>query len=133
VAEQDNVELTRRMYAAFTEGGVEAMLPYFAPDSVTHAFPEWVEESEYRGNEGIRRLVSIWTDNFDDFELEIHELRAVGNSVVALGETVGRVKGSGVPIRQPVAMVTSDFRDGLIHEGRAFLTWESALEAAARE
>jgi hypothetical protein len=35
-----------------------------------------------------------WTDNFDDFEFEVRP-RGVGDSVVMLGETVGRINGSG--------------------------------------
>jgi hypothetical protein len=62
-------------------------------------------------------------------ELEVREVRRVGDRVVVLGETVGRIKGSGVPIRQPIGTVYSDFRDGRIGEGRNFLTWREALEA----
>ena len=46
---EENVELTKRAYAAFATGGVEATLPYFAPDAVFHPFPEWPGDTEYRG------------------------------------------------------------------------------------
>ena len=49
--------------------------------------------------------------------------------MLVLAETFGRIKGSGVPIRQPLGMVSSDFRDGKIGENRNFLTWQEALEA----
>ena len=49
--------------------------------------------------------------------------------MLLLGETAGRIKGSGVPIRQPLGVVHSDFRDGQVGETRAFLTWQQALEA----
>ena len=43
--------------------------------------------------------------------------------MVVLGETAGRIKGSGVPIRQPLGVVYSEIRDGRIGETRNFLTW----------
>ena len=54
-----------------------------------HPFPEWVEESEYRGHDGARTLIAVWTDNFDEFEFHIHEFREVGERVLVLGETAG--------------------------------------------
>jgi hypothetical protein len=50
--------------------------------------------------------------------------------VLVLAETVGRIKGSGLPIRQPFGAIYWDFRDGRIGETRNFLTWREALEAA---
>ncbi|MGI8512553.1 MAG: nuclear transport factor 2 family protein [Solirubrobacteraceae bacterium] len=126
---QENVEIVRRGYEAFARGGVEALMPFFTRDVVFHPFPEWVEENEYRGHAGVRAVTSVWTDNFDDFEFEVSELREVGDKVVMLGATVGRIQGSGVPIRQPLGAVYSDFRDGQVGEGRNFLTWQQALEA----
>jgi ketosteroid isomerase-like protein len=126
---QENVELVRQAYEAFAAGGVDATALSFAPDAIHHAFPEWVTQSEYRGPDGLRTLLAEWTDNFDDFEFDVRELRDCGDSVVMLGETVGRIKGSGVPIRQPVGTVWSDFRDGQIGQSRSFLTWHEALAA----
>ena len=127
---QENVEVVRRIYQAFAAGGVEAALPYLAPDGVLHPFPEWPETSDYRGRDGMRRLLAEWTENFDDFEFEIHEIRAVGDRVLLLAEMVGSIKGSGVPVRQPLGAIWWDFRNDLIGEGRFFMTWREALEAA---
>ena len=77
----------------------------------------------------MRAVLAEWMDNFDDFEFRVHEVREVGDSVLLLGETVGRIKGSGVPIRQPLGAVYS-IRDSQIGECRNFLTWDEALEAA---
>jgi ketosteroid isomerase-like protein len=126
---QENVEVVRRAYEGFAAGGAEATRASFAPDAIHYPFPEWVGQPEYRGAEGLRTLLAEWTDNFDAFEFEVRELRDAGANVVMLGETVGRIKGSGVPIRQPLGAVYSDFRDGQIGEARNFLTWREALEA----
>jgi ketosteroid isomerase-like protein len=126
---QENLEIVRRAYEAFAAGGFDAVAPFFAPDAVHHAYPEWVSESVYRGPDGLRTLVAEGTDNFDGFEFDVREIRQVGDNVLMLGETVGQIKGSGVPIRQPLGAVYSDFRDGQIGEARNFLTWREALEA----
>jgi ketosteroid isomerase-like protein len=126
---QENLEIVRRAYEAFAAGGFDAVAPFFAPDAVHHAYPEWVSESEYRGPDGLRTLVAEGTDNFDGFEFDVREIRQVGDNVLMLGETVGQIKGSGVPIRQPLGAVYSDFRDGQIGEVRNFLPWREALEA----
>ena len=126
---QENAEIVRASLDALAAGGVEAMVPYFAADVVIRPFPEWVEENEYHGHDGLRAIVGVWTANFDDFELAIQEVREVGDRVLVLGETTGRIKGSGVPIRQPLGMVWSGFRNGKIGDQRNFLTWQQALEA----
>ena len=126
---QENVEIVRRAYEAFAAGGVEAVVASFAPDAVVYSYPEWAGPSEYRGHDGLRTLLAEWIENFDGFELEVCEVREVGPRVLVLGETVGRIRGSGVPIRQPIGTVWSGFRGGQIGEGRNFLTWREALEA----
>ena len=126
---EENVEVAKLVYEKFAAGGVEAALPCFAQDVVAYPFPEWIEQSEYRGHDGLRALIAVWTDNFDEFELHTHEVREVGDSVLILGETAGRIKDSGVPIRQPLGVVYSDFRDGKIGKSHNFLTWRQALNA----
>ena len=127
---QENVEVVQRVFDGFAARGVDAALPSFAPDVVLYTYPEWPGPAEYRGHDGMRSLMDEWTENFDDFEMEVFEVREVGDSVLVLAETVGRIKGSSVPIRQPFGAHFWAFRDGQIGEARTFLTWREALEAA---
>ena len=130
---RENVELVRLCFEEFETGGVEALLQLMAEDVVIYPYPEWVEESEYRGADGVRQVTAVWTDNFDDYTIVPDEIRDLGDRVLVLGEQTGRIKGSGVPIRQPIGIVFSNFGDGLIREARFFLTWKQALEAASVE
>lgn len=123
----DNVGLVGETFHAFGEGGFEAMLPFFPDDVVWVPAPGWVEDAEHRGHDGVRRMAAVWTDNFDDLALTPCEMRDLGEEVLVLAEANALIKTTGAPIRQPYAMVYSDFRDGKIGEVRFYLSWEEGL------
>src|ERR1700730_8021099 len=102
VMSEANVEIVRRSFEAHRAGGIEAALPFYAPDFVWDAGPDWFEERIYRGHDGGRRLDAIFAENFEDYSLAVHEIRAVGEQVLALYEAIGRIRNSGFPLRQPV-------------------------------
>ena len=54
--ENMNVELVRRAFAAYAENGMEQVASFYPEDHVAYAPPEWVDESEYHGHDGLRRL-----------------------------------------------------------------------------
>jgi ketosteroid isomerase-like protein len=126
----ENVEIVRHVYELLNADGIEAVLDLLAPDTVWHPFPEWIEKSEYRGYEGVREVAAVWTENFDDFAIEVEEFRDLGNEVAALTVQTGKIKGSGDPVRQPVGVLWSDFRGGRIGEAYFFQSWQEALEPA---
>jgi ketosteroid isomerase-like protein len=125
----ENVEVVRRSFEAYASGGIEATLPFYAPDFVWDPGPEWVEDTVYRGHDGVRRLDAIFLENFDGYSLELHEIRAVDTRVIALYEALGRIKGSSTPIRQQIGIVIDDIQDGRIAAIRSYFTWPRALAA----
>jgi ketosteroid isomerase-like protein len=127
---EENVELVRRVVAAWSDGGVEAILPFLPEDVVWYPFPEWIEDTEYHGHDGVRRVTSVWTDNFDEYAIGVNEIRDLGDRILMLGEQSGRLKGSGAPIRQEMGWVVSDFRDGMAGVARFFLSWREAIDSA---
>jgi hypothetical protein len=46
---------------------------------------------------------------------------------------IGQIKGSGVPIRQPMGAVFSEIRENTAGEVHFFLTWQEALKAVGLE
>jgi ketosteroid isomerase-like protein len=126
---QENVDLVRRSFEAYANGGIEATFPFYAPDIIWDPGAEWVEETVYRGHDGIRRIDGVFLENFDDYSLRLHDVRAVGDRVVALYEAIGRIKGSTSTIRQPVGIVIDEIRDGKIAAIRSYFTWARALDA----
>jgi len=122
--------VVKRAFDGFAAGDIEATLAFLSADHIIYPFSEWPDDAVYRGHEGYRRAVAAWTESFDAFDLEVVEFRDLGDRVLVLGEMAGRIKDSGVPIRQPVGIVYSEFRDSLIGVSRFFLGWDNALEAA---
>jgi ketosteroid isomerase-like protein len=126
---QENVEIARATVEAANEG-IEALLRFVRSDAVWYPFPEWPDDSEYRGHDGVRKVMASWFDNFDEHAVSVDQIRDLGDRVLLLGEQTARIKGSGVPIRQPIGWVCSGFQDGQIGDIHLFLSWRQALEAA---
>jgi ketosteroid isomerase-like protein len=129
----DDVDIVRRTFEAFKAGGFEAMLAFYPEDVVWHPAPGWVEDEVYRGYDGARKLTAIFTNNFEDLALEPCDIRDLDGRVLVLAEARGQSTMTGAPVRQPYAMVYSDFRAGKIGEVRFYLTWQEALDAVQPE
>jgi ketosteroid isomerase-like protein len=123
-----NADLVRRSFEAHAKGGIEAALVFYAADFAWYPGPGWLEDSVYRGHEGARRLDAVFLENFDDYTLEVHEIRPVADRVLALYEATGHIRGSGAPVRQQIGLVMSDFRDGTIGAVRSFFSWKEAVD-----
>jgi ketosteroid isomerase-like protein len=128
---QANVEIVRKAFDAYNAGGIAGLLTMCPVDVVWHPLPEWLEDTEYAGHDGVRRLLD-WFEGFDDLAAEIADIRDLGGQVVVRADLVGRTT-SGVPLRQGWGAVCSDFRDGKIGEWRLFRTWADALAAAGMD
>jgi ketosteroid isomerase-like protein len=126
---QENVELVRDAFQAFTAEGIDAALPFFPPDVVWHTTDRWLEGSAYRGRDGMRRLAEAFAENFDGIGYEIQDMHDAEDRVVALVHMTGKIKNSRQSISQPLGLVVSDFRDGTFGRIRAFASWHEALEA----
>ena len=128
---EGNTQIVRRAFKALSERGPDGFVEYVAPDGIAYTTPEWLEETEYRGHEGLHRLLSLWTDNFDEWTIDQVKLRTAGESVVALFEHGGRVRATETTVSQRMGAVFSGFRpEGKIGEARFFQTWREALDAA---
>lgn len=93
----------------------------------------WLERSAYRGHDGMRTLAAAFSDNFDGWGYDVHELHDADARVVALVYMSGRIKNSGRSISPPLRLVVSDFRDGTFGEVRVFASWREALKAVGLE
>ncbi len=126
---QAHVALVRDSVRVFNSGGTEAVLSFFSPDCVWHTTDRWVDGSAYRGHDGIRTIFAAFTENFDDFSFDLHDIRDAQDRVVALVHMTGRIKDSEALISQPIGLVVADFHDETFGEVRAFASWREALKA----
>jgi ketosteroid isomerase-like protein len=128
-----NVTVVRDAFRTFNTQGIDAALSFFGHRLAWYTTDRWVDDSAYRGHNGMRRLTAAFTENFDDLRFEVRDIRDAQDRVVALIHMTGRIKGSESPISQPVGLVVSDFRSGRFEEVRAYATWQEALKAVGLE
>jgi uncharacterized protein len=126
---QENVETVRAVFDVFNREGIEAALGYFDPEVQWLGPPEWLEEHLYKGHEGMRKIASVWGENFDEYRLDLERLIDVGDDVVVLVYQRGRIKGSGDMIEQPIGYEWR-IRKGKTVRVQVHFSWEAALEAA---
>jgi ketosteroid isomerase-like protein len=126
---QENVEIVRRAIETFNREGVEAALEYFDAGVEWLGPPEWLEEHLYEGHDGIRRIASVWGENFDEYRLDPEKFIDAGDEVVALVFQRGRIKGSTDLIEQRIGYVW-EVRNGKGVRVQVYFSWEDALEAA---
>ena len=77
----------------------------------------------------MRMLSASFSENFDDFRYDVHNIRDAQDRVVALVDMTGRIKRSGAEVSQRLGFVISGFRAGQFGEVRAFSSWHAALKA----
>ena len=122
--------MDRDRHAQAFEATIESFLAFYAPDVVCYPAPGWVEEGVCHGHDGLRRLSAIWSANFKDVALEIHDVRDLRERLVILAQLSGRDKNSGTRLIQRFGAVNSRLDDdGKVGEVRFFLSWSEALDA----
>jgi ketosteroid isomerase-like protein len=127
---EPNVDVVRRMFAAFAERDLDAMLATM--DEEVEFLPVTANLTTggvpYRGHEGIARyledLKGVWP------ELRIHpgEMRDLGDVVLTLGRV--RARGGGMILDRPTGWVFK-MRDGRILRARVYGSQDEAIDAAS--
>jgi ketosteroid isomerase-like protein len=130
---RENVELVRNAFQAFSTGGIDAALVVFAPDVVWYPIDRWLDDSAYRGHDGMRALAAAFSENFDDFHYDVHDVREARDRVVALVDMIGHIKHSQAEVSQRRGFVVSGFDQDTFSEIRSFPTWQDALKAVELE
>jgi ketosteroid isomerase-like protein len=122
-----NSEIAQRFVDHWNETG-EPPWDELDPDVVFVIDPSSFVAGTYRGHDGIRTLIRLTEEIFDEFRYEVDELIEVGESVLAVGRLRVRGKQSGATGMQSGAWVIQ-VRDGRIVSYRSYLRREDALEA----
>src|SRR4051794_38369747 len=81
---QENVELVRRYYEAYAQGGFDRLMEYWSDDLDHRAATDGIDDpGPIRGKNAMRKHIGDWIDTFDEFWVE------AGGLVGARGGTGG--------------------------------------------
>ena len=133
---QENVEIVRRVFEEF-RAGLERGDPGAASDDTDVLAPdaEWIAARDlgaevFRGRDGFIEFMRRWTEDFDDWDIQLERLVDVGEDrVVAVFRQSATGRASGVPVELNVAIVY-DLEGGRGIRMRNYLDLDEALEAA---
>ena len=128
---RENVEVIRKVFAAFGQVDIEAVLRLCDEDIVITQPAEVPGiNPQQRGHQGVLEAFAIWPEQWDDFRVEVLGLTAApANKVMANIRTVGRGKQSGVEVDMEFSFVFTVLDERII-EWQLFLREDQALEAS---
>ena len=129
VWEPGDADVVRDVVHAFRDHDVARLRSLFREDSEFRSVITGAGGNVYRGLDEIEGYMRDVEDAFEDWHSEDETYVDAGGGRVALVyRIVGRGKGSGVPIDQPIAILWT-VRDGKIRRGEGYLDPEEALAA----
>jgi ketosteroid isomerase-like protein len=127
---EENVEIIREGYEAFSRDGVEAILEFLDPEVEVTPFEEAPGGRSYRGHDGFRQYLSDTREIWGQFGWEATDLIDLGDSVVVRTRFHAEGRGSGVPVEATVFIVWG-MHDGKAVSARGYLDRDEALAAAS--
>jgi ketosteroid isomerase-like protein len=127
---QENIEIVRNAFDAFTRGDLEGVLRVCDENIVITQPPELPGASpQQRGHNGMLEAFGIWPEQWDDYQIEILRIADPGDYVVVTTKQGGRGKQSGVEVEMEFTFVFT-VRDEKVVEWQIFMHEDQALEAA---
>lgn len=126
---QENVDIVRHCFELFQRAEYRATLAYFDPAVETVEPDEMPGAATYVGYEGLAEAFSHFADAWAGYTVEVEELTAVGNHVVATARYRATGKESGVSVETSVSHVY-DFEADRIVRWQMFNRKADALQAA---
>jgi ketosteroid isomerase-like protein len=127
---QENVERTRRAFAALQRGDVAWLQEMSTPDVVMVQPPEVPDAKSYEGRAGVIEMLEDWPTEWEDFRVDLIEIIDVSDDVVvSVMRQRGRGRHSGIEMDFQVFFV-NHARDGKLARMEIFFSREQALNAA---
>jgi ketosteroid isomerase-like protein len=126
---EENVELVRRAYDAFNRRDLDGFLALMDPDVEAEPRTLGIEGGSYKGRDGMRRWWTELLAVFDDFEVDVIEVRGNGDVTLVKLRIGGHGAASDIALSESVWHV-GRWRDGQCVWWRTCETENEALEAA---
>jgi ketosteroid isomerase-like protein len=123
-----NVELVKRIQAAFNRGDVDAMVELIDADAEWQTDENNPAARTLHGREEIRAYLEDWRDTVQALTYEAR-YHAAENAVVQIGTMTGRAGEDGPELTVSLGLV-SHFRDDAVVRVEEYLDVDVALRAA---
>jgi uncharacterized protein len=125
---EENVELIRQAFEAFSRGDTDGVLTVCAQDIVITQAPEVpLGAPQQSGQAGVLEAFALWPEQWDDFRINLERVVThPGDHVVVTTRHSGRGKQSGVEVEAQFTYVFA-VRDGKVTDWRVFVTDADAL------
>lgn len=107
----------------------ESLADYFDPAFEMESPLASIRGESYRGYAGIEQWVRDLDEQFAEWSITLHDLREIGDQVLAIGTVDARGRASGVTIRFPTAGVCDFGADDRVTHMRIYSDVKEALEA----
>jgi ketosteroid isomerase-like protein len=106
VMEMDNVEIVRRGYKAFEEGGVEGILEFLDPGIEWHMSAVFTHTPRvFWGHDGVREVFRFSEQWIDGLGADPHEFIDAGDRVIVPVRMHGRLRDGGEPVAYELVQV----------------------------
>ena len=127
---REPLDAIRSGFAAWEQGGVEALLPHLTEDVEWTVRADLPDAGTYRGHDGVRRLLARFEEVLEDLRFEPLEFIQVGERIVVPLEWSGRgtMSGAVVAERQGETWVFT-VRGPQVSEVHEYAAKEEALAA----
>jgi ketosteroid isomerase-like protein len=127
---QENVEIVRDAFDAFTRDDIEGVLRLCDEKIVITQPPELPGASpQQRGHSGVLEAFEIWPEQWDDYRIEILRMADHGDHVLVTTRQRGRGKQSGIQVEMEIMFVFTVQNEKIV-EMKIFMREDQALEAA---
>ena len=127
---QENVEIVRGAFDAFSRGDIEGVLR-LCDENIVITQPQELPgvSPQQHGHSGLLEAFRIWPEQWDDYRIEVLRIADAVDYVVVTTRTSGRGKQSGAEVEMEFSYVLT-VRNEKIVEFQIFMREDQALEAA---
>jgi ketosteroid isomerase-like protein len=125
---EENVEIVRRIFAAWDAGDFAAPIPY-DPHVLFMVSREYPEFGVFVGPEGVREYMRRFLAQWEQWTVEAQKLEAIGDTVLARTIQRGRFRATGIEAEMPGFLLFT-FRGGKIIRMDTIMSESEARKAA---
>ena len=127
---QENVEIVRRINAAYRRGDWEVLPEFWDPDILIRTDARWPEQRVHGRDAALALYRGLWESGGSDVRIE--EIVDLGDRVLVRFGVSMRGQQSGIEVQQSVSEIVT-FREGRIIFVEYFLDHDQARKAVGLE